>query len=170
VTVTVTCTDDGSGVDEGGIAVRQGAGPFVPYEGPFTLSQEGTTSIEARCPDAAGNLGFASAEVRKDTTPPQLFAVASLVSAGPVDVQLSAQDGTSGLFGFLDLQEESNLGIAPLGSPFTTVARVPVSGPSFAGTVRAEPAIVGLVCYQALARDAAGNAAVSFPACTMHAA
>jgi N-acetylneuraminic acid mutarotase len=91
---------------DSGIAMREyrvGAGSWVPYTGPVTVTAEGVTYIAFRATDNAGLTSTLSTQVGVDMTPP--VTTAALTANGgkngwytsPVAVSLSAADTTSGI-------------------------------------------------------------------------
>ncbi|RNG39109.1 OmpL47-type beta-barrel domain-containing protein [Streptomyces botrytidirepellens] len=107
-TVTVSATDEGSGVDKIEYAVGDGA--FQPYTAPVMVHEVGTHTIRYRATDKAGNTSAVkSAEFRvvppptDDTTPPETSATVS-GKQGPggdyydtATVTLTASDTGSGV-------------------------------------------------------------------------
>ncbi len=99
VDVTLTSDDTLSGV--AGITYRIDGGDEVAYTEPVTISAEGTTTIEYRATDLAGNVEqWNTATVRIDKT----AAVSSDTAPtewvnGPVDVTLTSDDTLSGVAG-----------------------------------------------------------------------
>ena len=56
VTVSLSASDNASGVAGGGIVYRINDGAFQPYTAPFVVAVEGTTRVTARATDRAGNI------------------------------------------------------------------------------------------------------------------
>jgi uncharacterized cupredoxin-like copper-binding protein len=107
-TVTVTATDDGSGVASVEYEVDDTG--FQPYTGPVTVSEPGDHAVQYRATDAAGNVSeTGSVPFRvvegggEDTTPPTVTAEVTGTQDGDgnyVDsatVTLSATDDASGV-------------------------------------------------------------------------
>jgi len=102
VQVSLNASDATSGVDV--TEYRINGGGWTSYGGPFTVAAEGTTTVEYRSSDVAGNLENAgSLALQIDTVAPSTSATPSGTpgSGGwyvsSVDVTLSASDATSGV-------------------------------------------------------------------------
>ncbi|MBE1444898.1 OmpL47-type beta-barrel domain-containing protein [Paenibacillus sp. OAS669] len=96
VSVTITPgTDGGSGV--GKTEYRLSGGSWTAYGGPFTISAEGQTVIEARSMDNAGNISaMGTATVQVDKTLPTAPAVnpASIAWSNGASVDVTITGGT----------------------------------------------------------------------------
>lgn len=94
VTVSLSCSDSLSGVD----TIEYSDGGFVPYTGPFVVSDEGLNFVLARCTDVAGNLALESEGIWIDTIAPVTSpALAGTLGGGgwyrsPVTVSLSCSE------------------------------------------------------------------------------
>ena len=96
VTLTLSATDDLSGVASTYLKVGNGADTF--YTAPVALRGEGTTSFTFWSIDRAGNRESAkSGVVRIDKTAPITTSDAGLRYVGTATINLSAQDGVSGV-------------------------------------------------------------------------
>jgi len=98
VSVTLTATDTLSGVAES--FYRLDGGADVPYLVPFTISAEGTTSVDFWSKDAMGNTEpNGSTQVKIDYTAPvtTISGVPSVEVTQAVSLVLSATDGGSGI-------------------------------------------------------------------------
>jgi len=90
---SVTATDAGTGVAT--VEHRQGSGEWQPWTAPVPVTAEGTTTVEYRATDAAGNAApVGSRELKVDRTPPTTTAAVN----GAV-VTLTATDAASGVAG-----------------------------------------------------------------------
>ncbi|MEV0598604.1 family 16 glycoside hydrolase [Streptomyces sp. NPDC050315] len=107
-TVSVSATDDGSGVDR--IEYAVGDGGFQPYTAPLVVDQVGTHKIRYRAADKAGNVAAEKsvdftvvAPPTDDTTPPETSATVSGEKnadgayIGMATVTVSASDTGSGV-------------------------------------------------------------------------
>ncbi len=96
-TVTLSATDAHSYVKN--TFYRVGSGVLTTYTAPFSVSTEGTATVEYFSVDGAGNTETArTAEVRIDTTAPAVSDDADGAWArGPARVHLSVSDGGSGV-------------------------------------------------------------------------
>ena len=102
VTATLTAEDDPGGFGVSSTEHRLDAGPWVPYTGPFTLSADGTDTVEARSADHAGNVEDppVSATVQIDQTPPNVsveIPAEDVAVQDGVTLAASASDATSGV-------------------------------------------------------------------------
>jgi endonuclease/exonuclease/phosphatase family metal-dependent hydrolase len=103
VTITVSATDDegGSGLANTTYSLDDSA-TWSPYNEPFPVAAEGTTTVLARSTDNAANTEEppASATVKIDKTPPVISAVVPTgdhVSGEPFDFSCAADDSISGV-------------------------------------------------------------------------
>ena len=119
--ITVTGTDDLSGVS--GLEYRIDAGAWSTYTAPVLLS-EGTTVVEARATDHAGNLSALVARTLKTDT----LAPVSAATLDPVTraITLTAADDTSGIDSLQYRLGDASAwttatGTVPLGEAATTV-------------------------------------------------
>ncbi|MFI8997671.1 OmpL47-type beta-barrel domain-containing protein [Streptomyces sp. NPDC053542] len=107
-TVSVSATDDGSGVDR--IEYAVGDGGFQPYTAPLVVDQVGTHKIRYRAADKAGNVAAEKsvdftvvAPPTDDTTPPETSATvtgeknADGAYVGMATVTVTASDTGSGV-------------------------------------------------------------------------
>lgn len=101
VTVTLTVTEDGSGVDKTEYSFD--GTNWTAYVDPFTIFTEGTTTLQYRSIDKAGNQEGAKTEaVKIDKTKPIITGTASPVAMNgwnitDVTVSFTCQDGQSGI-------------------------------------------------------------------------
>lgn len=100
VVVTLTPTDAGSGVASTTYRLSP-PGTSAAYTAPFTISAEGTTSIEYASRDRAGNVETTqSTSVRIDKTAPRVTSNAVAEYAGAASITFSAEDTASGVASF----------------------------------------------------------------------
>jgi len=90
VTATVVDARDAAPVVE----YRVGAAAWAPYAAGVAIADDGIFSVEVRATDAAGNVGSAVAEVKRDRTAPAATAVLDYDS-----FSLAATDSASGVAG-----------------------------------------------------------------------
>jgi Bacterial Ig-like domain len=98
VTVSLTASDNEAGIEKTLYSIN--GGEWQPYAEPFSLSVDGTTDVEYKGIDNAGNEESAKSSAIKIDTQKPLTAIGDIPSYPvKVDVPLSflAQDGTSGL-------------------------------------------------------------------------
>jgi len=98
--ITLSASDNASGVQRG--KYRLGSGSWQNYTGPFTVSNEGITSIHYRSLDNAGNReSERSISLRIDKTAPtgeiSVNNDAEFTNTTEVTLNLSADDGVSGV-------------------------------------------------------------------------
>jgi parallel beta-helix repeat protein len=104
VTVTLTATDNSGGSGVSSIAFSlDGGNTYQPYNGPFVISQEGTTQILARATDNAGNTESSpkAVIVKIDKTTPTINISSpqeiDYLHSDNVTISFSATDNISGL-------------------------------------------------------------------------
>ncbi|MGP3970053.1 ThuA domain-containing protein [Streptomyces sp. 6N223] len=118
VTVTATATDEEGG--EVATEYRIGDGAWSEYTAPFTLSDDGTHTVQVRAGDTAGNVSdVVSTVIRIDGSAPvvSLTGIADgdeISLADVVEVTAEAEDATSGVAGV-----EFTLDGEPAGTPVT---------------------------------------------------
>jgi len=96
VTVTI---ETSSPVSVAAVGYSIGSGAETSYTVPFTISDEGTTSISACSTDTNGmSRGEVTATVRIDRTPPQTTDDHSATYSGSATIHLSAEDTGSGVY------------------------------------------------------------------------
>ncbi|HEC35830.1 MAG TPA: hypothetical protein ENI39_04775, partial [Anaerolineae bacterium] len=103
VQIGLSASDAWSGVATTGYRIDGGS--WQAYGGPFTVSGDGTHTVEYRSTDNAGNVeATQTLTVRIDTVPPSTTASADCSTPGnggwcrgPVDVTFSASDAGSGV-------------------------------------------------------------------------
>lgn len=102
VQVTLTAVEQGCGLQAS--EYRVDGGEWQAYSGSFTVSGDGTHTVEYRSTDVAGNVeGAQSLEVWIDATPPATTATVDGLAGNngwwrsPVSVTLAAFDATSGV-------------------------------------------------------------------------
>jgi len=118
-TVSLAATD-GAGWGVTYTHYRVGAGVLTTYTAPFSVSAEGTTTIEYRSTDAAGNVeSTKTATVRIDRTAPSVTNDApSNWVHGPVSLHIDATDTQSGIASIVYSTDDSTPTI-PYGSAVT---------------------------------------------------
>lgn len=145
VQVSLRAVDDSRGViwtryslDGTGTTTLTAPSAVITFTPPaFTVSKEGTTTLEFRSSDASGNLeSTKTATIRIDKTAPSITATGGGVFSVPATVSAVATDATSGL-------RSLKFRIAPAGL-LTTGSVVPVSQP-------------GTTVVEFVAEDIAGN-------------
>lgn len=102
VTVILTAEDDPGGSGVASTEYRLDGGPWQPYVGPFTLSTDGITTVEARSTDNAGNVESPGpqATVQIDQIAPTVSVevpAESVAVQDGVTLEVCASDVTSGL-------------------------------------------------------------------------
>ncbi|MDH2425271.1 ThuA domain-containing protein [Sphaerisporangium sp. TRM90804] len=100
VAVTVTASDEGSGLASTEVSVDGGA--WAPYTDPVSVSADGVHTVAYRAVDQAGNTTDGSVEVKKDATAPLTTAQFAPSNddgwhGATVPVTLTSADGASGL-------------------------------------------------------------------------
>ena len=100
-TVTLTASDSGSGVAS--TAYRLDGGAWIPYAGPFSISQGGRHLLEFASVDKAGNRGPIVADsVDVQASKPYFLSLTGSANAtsSPVRITWSAADNDSGIAGY----------------------------------------------------------------------
>src|SRR5207245_10071100 len=100
-TVTLTASDSGSGVAS--TAYRLDGGAWIPYAGPFSISQGGRHVLEFASVDKAGNRGpIARDSVDVEASKPYFLPLSGPAHApsSPVRFTWSAADNDSGIAGY----------------------------------------------------------------------
>ncbi len=102
VKVTLTASDSESGVRE--TQIRLNGGDWQHYQAPFTLADEGITSLEVRSVDNVGNIEpVQEIEIKIDTQPPKttIYLSGTMGNNGwfitPVGVTFTVTDNVSGV-------------------------------------------------------------------------
>jgi hypothetical protein len=126
VTVALAAQDDSGGSGVATIEYSIDGGAFQHYNGPFTITVEGRTTVRARAIDRAGNIEepAAAIEIAIDTTPPVITTHSpgsvDYLHSATVQVSFDVADAVSGLeiggpVATLDSAEVANgLAIQPL--------------------------------------------------------
>src|SRR5438445_13072571 len=100
-TVTLTASDPGSGVAS--TAYRLDGGAWIPYAGPFSISQGGRHVLEFASVDKAGNRGpIARDSVDVEASKPYFLSLTGSANAtsSPVRITTTATDTASGIDGY----------------------------------------------------------------------
>ena len=113
VTLTITSSDGGSGLETGSPSCLEGATaltltPGAPGTWTTSVSGEGTHTIDCQATDKATNQTLTSDTVKIDTVDPTIIVSHSANGAGwnnssPVSVTIAVSDDTSGIAGCPDL-------------------------------------------------------------------
>ena len=95
--VTISASDATSGL--AGVTYRVDGGASTPYSGAFSVSGEGTHTVQATATDNAGNTATLNGTVRIDLSAPTgtLTMPAGTLYAGPVTYSVSGADPLSGI-------------------------------------------------------------------------